>query len=94
VDVVAVDGPGLDELNAALSPRFAVSVSRERRTLSVPAPDEICDLNAVAAAVQASGVRVDEIALRRPTLDDAFLALTGLPPLPDAEASVLMEVTP
>ncbi len=94
VDVVAVDGPGLDELNAALSPRFDVSVSRERRTLSVPAPDEISDLNAVAAAVQASGVRVDEIALRRPTLDDAFLALTGLPPLPDAEASVLMEVTP
>ena len=35
------------------------------------------DLAAVAEAVRASGVPVDEIALRRPTLDDAFLALTG-----------------
>jgi ABC-2 type transport system ATP-binding protein len=31
----------------------------------------------VASAVQLSGIGVDEIALRRPTLDDAFLALTG-----------------
>jgi hypothetical protein len=27
--------------------------------------------------VRASGIQIDEIALRRPTLDDAFLALTG-----------------
>ena len=92
VDVVAVDGRGLDELAAALGDRFEVSVSRERRTVSVPAPDEISDLTAVAGAVRASGVRVDEIALRRPTLDDAFLALTGLPPIPDAND--LMEVAP
>jgi ABC-2 type transport system ATP-binding protein len=77
VDVVAVDGQGLDELVAALGSRFELSISRERRTLSVPAPKEIDDLEAVAAAVRASGMDVDEIALRRPTLDDAFLALTG-----------------
>jgi hypothetical protein len=34
----------------------------------------------VAAAVRSSGIPIDEIALRRPTLDDAFLALTGQPP--------------
>jgi hypothetical protein len=45
----------------------------------VPAPDEIADLAEVAAAVRASGIPIDEIALRRPTLDDAFLALTGQP---------------
>ncbi|MGC1185044.1 MAG: daunorubicin/doxorubicin resistance ABC transporter ATP-binding protein DrrA, partial [Candidatus Dormiibacterota bacterium] len=32
-------------------------------------------------AVRASGVAVDEVALRRPTLDDAFLALTGTQPV-------------
>ena len=80
VDVAAVDARGLDGLVSALSGRFELSVSRERHTVSVPAPDEIDDLAAVAAAVRASGIPVDEIALRRPTLDDAFLALTGQPP--------------
>ena len=41
------------------------------------APDEAEDLARVAAAVAEADVAVDEIALRRPTLDDAFLALTG-----------------
>jgi ABC-2 type transport system ATP-binding protein len=87
VDVVAVDASGLDSLVSALHGRFELSVSRERRTVSVPAPDEIDDLAAVAAVVRASGVPVDEIALRRPTLDDAFLALTGQPTSTDNLAS-------
>jgi daunorubicin resistance ABC transporter ATP-binding subunit len=87
VDVVAVDGQGLDELVMALDSRFDLSVARERRTVSVPAPDEIDDLAAVAAAVRASGIQVDEIALRRPTLDDAFLALTGQPTTSDLPTS-------
>ena len=80
VDVVAVDHQGLDDLVAALSGAFGISVSRERRTVSVPAPGQIDDLASVAAAVRSSGIPIDEIALRRPTLDDAFLALTGQPP--------------
>jgi ABC-2 type transport system ATP-binding protein len=81
VDVVAIDTAGLSRLVEALGERFALTVMRERRTLSVPAPGETADLAAVAQAVHASGVAVDEIALRRPTLDDAFLALTGTQPL-------------
>ena len=77
VDVVAVDTRTLEGLAAALGPRFDVSVSREKRTISIPAPNEVGDLTAVADAVRATGIAVDEIALRRPTLDDAFLALTG-----------------
>jgi len=80
VDVVAVDHQGLDDLVTALSGAFRISISRERRTISVPAPGEIDDLASVAAAVRSSGIPIDEIALRRPTLDDAFLALTGQPP--------------
>ena len=83
VDVVAVDSRGLDGLVDALSGRFDVNVSRERRTVSVPAPHEIDDLAAVAAVVRSTGTPVDEIALRRPTLDDAFLALTGQAPTTD-----------
>jgi len=81
VDVVAVDSSGLAELVDALGGRFDISVSRERRTVSVPAPDDVDDLAAVASAVRSSGVAVDEVALRRPTLDDAFLTLTGTQPL-------------
>jgi ABC-2 type transport system ATP-binding protein len=91
VDVVAVDTQGLDKLVAVLGDRFEVSVARERRTVSIPAPDEIGDLGAVAQTVRASGIAIDEIALRRPTLDDAFLALTGQPPAPD-EADPSLEV--
>jgi ABC-type multidrug transport system ATPase subunit len=77
VDVTAIDGAGLVALEAALRGRFQTSVERERRVISIPAPREALDLSAVADAVAASGVPVDEVALRRPTLDDAFLALTG-----------------
>jgi ABC-type multidrug transport system ATPase subunit len=83
VDVVAADSQGLDGLVEALSGQFELSIIRERRTVSVPAPNEIDDLTSVAAAVRSSGIPIDEIALRRPTLDDAFLALTGQPPAAD-----------
>jgi daunorubicin resistance ABC transporter ATP-binding subunit len=79
VDVVAVDTAALDRLVAALDPSFELSVARDSRTVSIPAPDETRDLARIATAVRLAGVPIDEVALRRPTLDDAFLALTGQP---------------
>jgi ABC-type multidrug transport system ATPase subunit len=77
VDITAADAAALEALVTALRPRFDVSVRSEQRLLSIPAPGAADDLARVAAAVRDSGLGVDEIALRRPTLDDAFLALTG-----------------
>ncbi|MGO9954570.1 MAG: ATP-binding cassette domain-containing protein [Solirubrobacteraceae bacterium] len=77
VDIVAADAAGFAALNELLRERFDVTPVSEQRTLSVAAPGESADLAQVAAAVHAAGIAVDEIALRRPTLDDAFLALTG-----------------
>ncbi len=77
VDVVATDPAGFESLVHTLAPVFPVTLVPEKRTLSVPAPRETLDLAAVTQVVTASGVPVAEIALRRPTLDDAFLALTG-----------------
>jgi ABC-2 type transport system ATP-binding protein len=79
VDVIAADGVSFDQLLSLLDGRFDVSPLTQQRTISVAAPGETADLARVAAAVEASGISVDEIALRRPTLDDAFLALTGHP---------------
>jgi ABC-2 type transport system ATP-binding protein len=77
VDVIAADGAAFEQLLSQLDGRFDVKPLTEQRTISVAAPDEIADLARVAAFVEELGIGVDEIALRRPTLDDAFLALTG-----------------
>jgi ABC-2 type transport system ATP-binding protein len=77
VDVVAADGAALDRLAEALEEHFTTTFSREQRTVSVPAPEGTADLALVAEAIRACGITVDEVALRQPTLDDAFLALTG-----------------
>jgi ABC-2 type transport system ATP-binding protein len=57
--------------------RFEVTPVPEQRTISIPAPREAADLAVIAGVVDESRISVDEVALRRPTLDDAFLALTG-----------------
>ncbi|MGX6448028.1 ATP-binding cassette domain-containing protein [Patulibacter sp. S7RM1-6] len=85
VDVVAADGRALEHAVRALEPRFAVEVTRSSRTVSVPAPGEAADLARVAGAPRDAGVPVDEVSLRRPTLDDAFLALTGRPATASAD---------
>jgi daunorubicin resistance ABC transporter ATP-binding subunit len=79
VDVLAADADALDELIRTLEASFELTIDRERRLVSVPAPDDLGDLALVTAALHRSSIDIDEIALRRPTLDDAFLALTGQP---------------
>jgi daunorubicin resistance ABC transporter ATP-binding subunit len=79
VDVIATDAAAYEALQSVLTGHFEVTGVSEQRTLSIPAPGDAADLARVAAAVADSGLKVDEIALRRPTLDDAFLALTGRP---------------
>jgi ABC-2 type transport system ATP-binding protein len=77
VDVIAADAGAFERAAAVLGERFPVTLAAHQRTVSVAAPDEAADLARVAALVDERCLQVDEIALRRPTLDDAFLALTG-----------------
>jgi ABC-2 type transport system permease protein/oleandomycin transport system permease protein len=52
--------------------------------LKLPAPRDGLELvEEAAAALRARGIGVSEIGLRRPTLDDVFLQLTGAPPSED-----------
>jgi ABC-2 type transport system ATP-binding protein len=85
---VAADASAYTRLSHLLADRFEVTLSSEQRTVSVAAPGEASDLARVAAIVDAAGVAVDEVALRRPTLDDAFLALTGAPADDEPEQEV------
>jgi ABC-2 type transport system ATP-binding protein len=86
IDVVAADNAAFAELEWSLSGRFELTTLPEQRTISIPAPNEAADLAEVAQAVSRTGIAVDEVALRRPTLDDAFIALTGHPAEPEAPA--------
>jgi ABC-2 type transport system ATP-binding protein len=69
------DPRDLDRGAAALGPN--TTVDRGRRRVSVPATSGTDDLVAAVGALRRAGVRVEDVALRRPTLDDVFLALTG-----------------
>ena len=51
----------------------------ELRRISAPVSDRVAALTDVVRALHESGVVAEDIGLRRPTLDEAFLHLTGRP---------------
>ena len=63
------------------------SVDPTTGTLSVAVADGVRALTDTAAELRADGLDVADIGLRRPTLDEAFLHLTGQRPAETAEAS-------
>jgi ABC-2 type transport system ATP-binding protein len=52
-------------------------------TVSVPAPDGVATLTEVLRRVNDIGVELNDASLRKPSLDEVFLTLTGAP-VPDA----------
>ncbi|MET9955039.1 ATP-binding cassette domain-containing protein [Streptomyces sp. NPDC006339] len=78
VDVVVRDGARLDEAVKALpfGPGEA-EVDRDRRRVSAPVDDRMAALAETVRALEAAGIEAEDIALRRPTLDEVFLHLTG-----------------
>jgi len=78
IDVVLRDA-GLLGAAVALLP-FAgdgVSVDADRRLLSAPVADRMAALAAAVRVLEEAGIEAEDIALRRPTLDEVFLHLTG-----------------
>ena len=64
-----------------------IATDPDRRLLSVDVDDRIRALTAVVAAFAEAGIEAEDIALRRPTLDEVFLRLTGHPAGDAAEPS-------
>jgi ABC-2 type transport system ATP-binding protein len=54
----------------------APDIDRPRATVSVPADGGVRLLAEVVAALDAEGIEITDIGLRRPTLDEVFMALT------------------
>ncbi|KMS86423.1 MULTISPECIES: daunorubicin resistance protein DrrA family ABC transporter ATP-binding protein [Streptomyces] len=76
VDVVLRDADRLAEAVAVL-PLSGTTVDTDRRLLSAPVTDRMAALSGVVRALEAAGIEAADIALRRPTLDEVFLHLTG-----------------
>ena len=60
--------------------RAGVRLDHDRRALSVPVTDRLAALAEIIRSLQEEGITAEDIAVRRPTLDEAFLHLTGQRP--------------
>ncbi len=79
LEVTVARGGNLDEVRRILSTHASgeARVDVEHRGVSVPVTNGSRLLAGVVRDLDASNVQLDDLALRRPTLDDVFLALTG-----------------
>lgn len=75
IDVVVRDGAQLERA-AALIEGGAVT-DPDRRLIGAPAGDRVATLSRTVRALEEAGVEAEDIAVRRPTLDEVFLSLTG-----------------
>ncbi|MFG1817109.1 ATP-binding cassette domain-containing protein [Kribbella sp. NPDC049174] len=55
----------------------ATTMDKHSRRVTVPAPGGSSELVDVIRTLDGAGIRIADIGLRRPTLDDVFLTLTG-----------------
>ena len=79
VEVVIHDPQRVSEAAGLLTDRAAgeISVDADARAVSMPVAGGSTALVDVIRILDGAGIAVDDIALRRPTLDDVFLSLTG-----------------
>jgi ABC-2 type transport system ATP-binding protein len=81
IELHARDRAHIPEL-AAIMQRVGVEAPRVdtgTRRITVPVDGGTAVLPAAVRAIDDAGLRVEDIAVRRPTLDEVFLALTGRP---------------
>ncbi len=68
----------VDRAVAVLEPvGGALTADRQRGRVTLPAPDGVATLRAALARLEQGDISLDDIGVRRPSLDDVFLALTG-----------------
>ena len=79
LEVIVAHGDGLQDAAGVLEPyaRGGVRLDADRRYVGATVAGGAGLLAAVVRDLDAAGVRVDELGLHRPTLDDVFLTLTG-----------------
>jgi ABC-2 type transport system ATP-binding protein len=74
----ADDLPAAAEIVARVA-GAAVEVDADRRTVAAPVPERMAALTETMAALREADIAVEDVAVRRPTLDEVFLHLTNEP---------------
>jgi ABC-2 type transport system ATP-binding protein len=89
VELVVDDGTRLDDARSALAPLSVgdITVDTHTRTVTAPVSGGSAALVEALRRLDARGVAVSDVGLRRPTLDDVFLSLTGRPAEEDATSA-------
>ncbi|MFY7068373.1 ATP-binding cassette domain-containing protein [Nocardiopsis changdeensis] len=79
LDVVVRDPADLSTVAALLGAALdaPATVHREEQRVSLPAPDRLAVLTGAVRALEDSTAAIADIGVRRPSLDEVFLALTG-----------------
>jgi ABC-2 type transport system ATP-binding protein len=77
VEVEVADAADLAAVATVLDALGDTTVDEDRGRVSVPAVDRVATLTAVVRGLDAAGLVAEDVALRRPTLDEVFLHLTG-----------------
>ncbi|MEU2026079.1 ATP-binding cassette domain-containing protein [Streptomyces sp. NPDC016469] len=75
IDVVVRDASQLARAAALLD--GGTVTDPDRRAVGAPAADRVAALTGAVRALADAGIEAEDIAVRRPTLDEVFLALTG-----------------
>ncbi|MFB6711350.1 MULTISPECIES: ATP-binding cassette domain-containing protein [unclassified Streptomyces] len=78
IDVVVRDGSRLAAAARLLGDGAVVDA--DRRLIGAPAPDRMAALTRTVRALEEAGIEAEDIAVRRPTLDEVFLSLTERKP--------------
>jgi ABC-2 type transport system ATP-binding protein len=96
IDVAVREASDLAPAARVLQARLAavVRVNQESRELSVQVTDRLAALTQIIGSLSEENITAEDITVRRPTLDDAFLHLTGQQPAPDSTVPAAEATTP
>jgi ABC-2 type transport system ATP-binding protein len=83
IEVTLADGSQAETAISTLAALACDKPSREDGLVSVPVTERRGAIAKAVRRLDQAGVRVDDISIRIPTLDDVFLTLTGKPPEPE-----------
>ncbi|WP_436770778.1 ATP-binding cassette domain-containing protein [Yinghuangia sp. YIM S09857] len=89
IDVVLADDDEVTAVAAMLERigEAAAEIDAEARRVGVPVRDRVAALTAVVGALRNAGIEAEDVILRRPTLDEVFVDLTGRAATPSKEAA-------
>jgi ABC-2 type transport system ATP-binding protein len=77
IEVIVHESSALTRTAAVLAPDGSASVDERTRRVTIAAQGGADQLVEVVGQLGEEQIRIDDVGLRRPTLDDVFLAITG-----------------